>query len=58
MLTRMHILQIGRDAVTGRFIPVARARSRPSTTTVEVIRHRRRRVPTRTYAKKRRYSPR
>jgi hypothetical protein len=31
-------IQIGRDARTGRFIPLRVARRRPSTTTVETIR--------------------
>ena len=30
-------IQIGRDAKTGRIIPVAEARRRPATTTVETI---------------------
>ena len=29
--------KIGRDAKTGRFMPVAQAKRRPSTTTVETI---------------------
>lgn len=31
--------KIGRDAITGHFIPVEKARQRPSTTVVETIKN-------------------
>lgn len=37
MAARKGTLQIGRDAKTGRFIPVGVARKRPSTAVVETI---------------------
>ena len=46
-LTWVPVLRIGRDAGTGRFIPVAEARQRPRTTVVERIRFRPRQRPMR-----------
>jgi len=46
-LTWVPVLRIGRDAATGRFIPVAEALQRPGTTVVERIRYRPRPVPIR-----------
>jgi hypothetical protein len=40
MLTWMPVLKIGRDATTGRFVSVAKARCHPRTTVVETIRYR------------------
>ena len=34
------VVEIGRDAKTGRFIPVDKAKRRPKTTVVETIRRR------------------
>ena len=57
MLTWVPVLKIGRDATTGRFISVARARCRPRTTVVETIRYRPRPVGVRNAAVKRRRRP-
>ena len=38
----IRLRKIGRDARTGRFIAVARAKRRPATTTVETLKFRRR----------------
>jgi hypothetical protein len=57
MLTWVPVLKIGRDAVTGRFISVAEARSHPRSTVVEMIRYRPRPVGVRNAAVKRRRRP-
>jgi hypothetical protein len=53
-LTWVPVVKIGRDAATGRFIPVAEAWRRPRTTVVERIRYRPRPVPVRQASNKRR----
>jgi hypothetical protein len=57
MLTWVPTLKIGRDARTGRFITVIRARRRPRTTTVEMIRYRPRPAGVRNAGRKRRRRP-
>jgi hypothetical protein len=43
----MAIRKVGRDAQSGRFIPVVRTRLRPSTTTLETIKTTPRKTPRR-----------